>query len=74
MYGRHVHEAVIANGEEESGITIHFVDEQYDHGATIFQAMCPVEKDDTADTLAERIHALEHKHFARVLEQTIMDQ
>lgn len=71
MYGKHVHEAVIANGDTESGITIHFVDEQYDHGATIFQAMCPVLPEDTADTLADRIHALEHAHFSKVVESVV---
>ncbi|HSC54767.1 MAG TPA: phosphoribosylglycinamide formyltransferase [Phnomibacter sp.] len=74
MYGKHVHEAVIAAGENESGITIHFVDEQYDHGATIFQATCPVPENDSPDALAERIHALEHAHFAEVIEQTILQQ
>jgi formyltetrahydrofolate-dependent phosphoribosylglycinamide formyltransferase len=73
MYGKHVHEAVLAAGEEESGITIHFVDEQYDHGATIFQAMCPVEKTDSPDTLAAKIHALEHKHLPQVIEQVVME-
>ncbi|MCU0395025.1 MAG: phosphoribosylglycinamide formyltransferase, partial [Chitinophagaceae bacterium] len=56
MYGKFVHEAVIDAGESHSGITIHYVDEQYDHGATIFQATCPVLPDDTPDSLAARIH------------------
>ncbi len=73
MYGKHVHEAVIAAGDEESGITIHFVDEQYDHGATIFQAMCPVTREDTPETLAEKIHQLEHKHLPQVVENVIME-
>jgi formyltetrahydrofolate-dependent phosphoribosylglycinamide formyltransferase len=73
MYGKHVHEAVIAAGDEESGITIHFVDEQYDHGATIFQAMCPVDKNDTPETLAAKIHLLEHKHLPIVVENVILD-
>jgi phosphoribosylglycinamide formyltransferase 1 len=71
MYGHFVHEAVIAAGETESGITIHFVDEQYDHGDTIFQASCEVRKEDTPETLAKRIHALEHEHFAKVIEQLL---
>lgn len=71
MYGKHVHEAVIAAGEKESGISIHFVDEQYDHGATIFQCTCPVMENDSADDLAARIHLLEHQHFATVIEQVI---
>jgi formyltetrahydrofolate-dependent phosphoribosylglycinamide formyltransferase len=72
MYGRHVHEAVIAAGDEESGITIHFVDELYDHGATIFQAMCPVEKEDTPESLAAKIHLLEHKHLPKVVEDVVL--
>jgi phosphoribosylglycinamide formyltransferase 1 len=71
MYGAHVHSAVIAAKEKQSGITIHFVDEQYDHGDTIFQATCEVKEDDTPETLAQRIHALEHKHFAKVIEQLL---
>jgi formyltetrahydrofolate-dependent phosphoribosylglycinamide formyltransferase len=67
MYGHFVHETVIANGDAESGITIHYVDEQYDHGSTIFQATCPVLADDTADTLASRIHKLEHEHYPKVI-------
>jgi formyltetrahydrofolate-dependent phosphoribosylglycinamide formyltransferase len=73
MYGKHVHEAVIAAGEKESGISIHFVDEHYDHGATIFQATCPVLENDSADDLAERIHQLEHQHFTNVIEQVITE-
>lgn len=71
MYGAHVHEAIIANKERESGITIHYVDEQYDHGSIIFQAHCKIEKTDTPDSLAKKIHALEHEHFPRVATETI---
>lgn len=71
MYGHFVHEAVITNREKESGITIHYVDEQYDHGATIFQATCPVTGSDTPESLAQKVHFLEHQHFAPVLEQLI---
>jgi phosphoribosylglycinamide formyltransferase-1 len=71
MYGNRVHEAVIAANVSESGITIHYVDEEYDHGATIFQARCPVLINDTADTLAERIHALEHQYYPRVIEELV---
>jgi phosphoribosylglycinamide formyltransferase-1 len=71
MYGNHVHEAVIAAKAKESGITIHYVDEEYDHGATIFQAHCPVSDNDTAITLATRIHALEHQYYSRVIEELI---
>lgn len=68
MYGHHVHQAVINAGEKESGITIHFVDEVYDHGQIIMQATCPLMKDDTADTLAYRIHQLEYRHFPAAIE------
>jgi len=71
MYGHYVHEAVIANGEKESGITIHYVNEHFDEGEPIFQATCPVMLDDTPDTLAERIHQLEHTHFAPVIASII---
>lgn len=71
MYGDKVHQAVIANGDKESGITIHFVNEKYDDGATIFQARCPVLADDTVESLAARVHSLEYLHFPRVIEETI---
>jgi len=71
MYGQFVHEAVINSGDKESGITIHFVDEQYDHGAPIFQAKCPVVETDTPTSLAEKIHILEHLHFPRIVEEVI---
>jgi formyltetrahydrofolate-dependent phosphoribosylglycinamide formyltransferase len=74
MYGKFVHEAVLASGDKESGITIHYVDEQYDHGGTIFQAVCEVSETDTADSLAQKVHALEHAHFPRIIEQTILKQ
>ncbi len=69
MYGHHVHEAVIAHGEKRTGITIHLVDEQYDHGTTLCQATCPVLPNDTPDTLAERIHRLEYAYYPVVVEQ-----
>ena len=71
MYGNNVHQAVIDAKENESGITIHFVDEQYDHGQTIFQATCSVLPGDTATDLAHKIHALEHEHFPIVIENVI---
>jgi phosphoribosylglycinamide formyltransferase-1 len=72
MYGRHVHQAVIDSKEKESGITIHYVDEQYDHGQIIFQAKCPVLHNDSAETLAQRIHALEHKHYPKIIEKLMV--
>jgi phosphoribosylglycinamide formyltransferase-1 len=71
MYGNFVHEAVIKSGEKESGITIHYVDEIYDHGKIIFQATCNVDKNDTPQTLAEKIHVLEHRHYAAVIDSII---
>ena len=71
MYGARVHEAVIAAGEKESGITIHWVNEHYDEGAIIFQAKCSIDANETADTLANKIHALEHAHFAPTIEKLL---
>ncbi len=71
MYGDRVHAAVLAAGEKESGISIHYVDEQYDEGDIIFQATCPVEEADTPETLASKVHALEHAHFAQVIEELV---
>ena len=73
MYGARVHEAVVAAGETRSGITIHRVNERYDEGAIIAQFSCPVTPDDTPDTLAGKIHALEHRHFPEVIEQDILN-
>lgn len=69
MYGQRVHEAVIAAGDAESGITIHLVNEHYDEGHVLFQARCPVHPGDTPDSLAERVHALEHAHYPRVVDE-----
>lgn len=72
MYGFNVQKAVIEAREKQSGITIHFVDELYDHGKKVFQASCPVLPEDTPETLAARIHLLEHTHYARIIEQVIL--
>lgn len=69
MYGMNVHRAVVEAGEPHSGITIHLVDEQYDHGAHLLQATCPVRPTDSPEQLAERIHTLEHRFFAPTIEQ-----
>jgi phosphoribosylglycinamide formyltransferase 1 len=61
FYGRHVHEAVLAAGDKVSGATVHWVDNEYDHGEVVLQKQCPVEPDDTADSLAERVQALERE-------------
>ncbi|MBO0947839.1 phosphoribosylglycinamide formyltransferase [Fibrella forsythiae] len=71
MFGHHVHEAVVAAGETESGITIHFVNEQYDEGQIIFQARCPVLSTDTADDVAAKVHALEYAHYPRVVGEVL---
>jgi len=67
MYGHFVHEAVIKNNETESGITIHYVNNQYDKGDIITQVTCPVSPTDTADSLAAKIHILEHKHYPETI-------
>lgn len=71
MYGMHVHEAVIAAGEKESGITIHYVNEHFDEGAPIFQASCSIEPGETPESLAKKIQILEHRHFPEVVLETI---
>jgi phosphoribosylglycinamide formyltransferase 1 len=72
MYGQHVHESVLSAGDKESGITIHYVNEVYDSGDIILQARCPVQTDDNAKSLAERIHRLEHFYYPRVVEFLLM--
>lgn len=67
MYGDRVHSAVINAGEKMSGITIHFVDERYDNGLIVFQATCDVDKEDTPEMLAHKIHRLEHQYFPSVI-------
>lgn len=68
MYGHFVHQAVIQEKEKESGITIHLVNENYDEGSILFQAKCKVEQTDTVESLAKKIHKLEHEHFPKVIE------
>jgi len=72
MYGHHVHEAVLAGKERESGITVHYVNERYDEGEHLLQVRCPVLPNDTPDSLAERIHALEHQHYAGAVEKLVL--
>lgn len=71
MYGENVHKAVIAAGEHESGISIHYVNENYDEGNIIFQSRCEVLKNDTPETLAARIHELEHRYYPEIIEKII---
>jgi phosphoribosylglycinamide formyltransferase-1 len=72
MYGDHVHQAVLDAGENESGVTIHYVTEEVDGGSIIRQEKCPVMPDDTVETLAKRVHALEYKIYPRVIQQVLM--
>ncbi len=71
MYGMNVHKAVVKNKEQESGISIHYVNEKFDDGKIIFQAKCPVLPDDTPEQLAQKVHELEYKHFPRVIEKVL---
>ena len=71
MFGMHVHEAVVAAGEKESGITIHYINERYDEGEIIFQTSCPLSDSDTAQDLASRIHVLEHTYYPLVIEELL---
>jgi phosphoribosylglycinamide formyltransferase-1 len=71
MYGMHVHEAVVAQKETETGITIHYVNENYDEGAIIFQAKCDVLTSDSAQDVAAKIHELEMEHFPKVVEELL---
>lgn len=71
MFGDAVHRAVIAGKEIETGITIHYVNENYDEGQVIFQATTPVDPDMTPEELAENIHKLEYKHFPVVIEKLL---
>jgi len=73
MYGDNVHKAVVAANETESGITIHFVNENYDEGKIIFQAKCPVLENDTFETVASKIHALEYEHFPKIIDTLIKE-
>lgn len=72
MYGQKVHQAVLDAKEKQSGISIHYVDEVFDNGEIIFQSVCPIEANDTAEMLAERIHLLEHANYPRVIEEVIL--
>jgi formyltetrahydrofolate-dependent phosphoribosylglycinamide formyltransferase len=67
MYGMNVHRAVIASGAKESGVTIHFVNENYDDGKIIFQERVEVSKDDDAESLQKKVLKLEHKYYAEVI-------
>ncbi|PQJ75577.1 phosphoribosylglycinamide formyltransferase [Polaribacter gangjinensis] len=72
MYGMHVHNAVKANNESETGITIHYVNENYDEGAIIFQAKTALLFEDTPETIAAKIHLLEQEHFPKMIENVVL--
>lgn len=72
MYGHFVHEAVVANKEKESGITIHYVNEHYDEGNIIFQSSFDVLPSDTAEDVAKKGQVLEHRDFPKVIENLLM--
>lgn len=72
MYGHHVHEAVVAHHELQSGITVHLVDQHYDRGTVLFQARCLLSPDATADELAAKIHILEKNYYPRVVEAAVL--
>lgn len=74
MYGNHVHQAVLESGNTQSGITIHYVDEKYDNGRHIFQTFCPVAPDDNIESLANRIHLLEHTFYPKVIENILLNK
>jgi phosphoribosylglycinamide formyltransferase-1 len=73
MYGQRVHDAVVANHETESGITIHYVNENYDEGKIIFQAVCDVLPTDTADDVAAKVHQLEYEYFPKIIEKVLSE-
>ena len=73
MYGDNVHKAVVASGERESGITVHYVNENYDEGNIIFQARCPVLPTDTYENVAAKVHELEYEHFPRVIVEVLQN-
>lgn len=71
MHGMHVHQAVVAAGEKESGITIHFVDKVYDNGEHLFQATVPIDPTDTPAQVQQKVLALEHANFPQVIEKVV---
>lgn len=71
MYGSRVHESVIENNETETGITIHYVNENYDEGAIIFQGKVSVSEQDTTDSVAKKVHKLEYEFFPKVIEEIL---
>ena len=73
MYGAHVHQAVKDNNEKETGITIHYVNENYDEGGIIFQHKVALTPEETVESIAKKVHTLEYEHFPKVIEQLVLD-
>lgn len=71
MFGEHVHKAVLENKEKETGITIHYVNEKYDDGQIIFQKAFPLTTNENLESLTQKIHELEHRHFPKVIENLL---
>jgi phosphoribosylglycinamide formyltransferase-1 len=71
MYGSNVHKSVKESGDLKTGITIHYVNENYDEGAIIFQAEVGLDPSDSPETIASKVHALEHQHFPQVIYQIL---
>jgi len=71
MYGDNVHKAVVESGETESGITIHYVNENYDEGTIVFQAKCPVSATDSYEDVAKKVHALEYTYFPVIIDKLL---
>jgi phosphoribosylglycinamide formyltransferase-1 len=74
MYGMHVHEAVRAANENETGITIHFVNQHYDEGSIISQFACSIEPNDSALEIAKKVQLLEHENYPKVIEELVLNQ
>ncbi|HKL03745.1 MAG TPA: phosphoribosylglycinamide formyltransferase [Cryomorphaceae bacterium] len=74
MYGRRVHRAVVENGDDESGITIHLVNEIYDDGEILFQAKTKIDATDSPTDVQHKVQQLEHKHFAPVVEKFLLNR
>jgi phosphoribosylglycinamide formyltransferase-1 len=73
MYGMKVHQAVVENGEEKSGISIHQVNEKYDEGALVFQAECSIDPGDTPEIVAHKVHELEYRYYPMIIERFLTE-
>lgn len=71
MYGNHIHEAVKAAGEKETGITVHYVNERYDEGEVIAQIKCQLNPEDTPETIKKKVQQLEYAHYPKIIEQVL---